>query len=337
MDFIGGKFLLKWISGNRSLDILVFHLSGLIGLAFYMLLKQNNLLLIFYIFLITQLFDAGHNYITIWRTFIKRVNLMERFNYFLLFLFCFLIILFWLIFRLPEFWTFFLYFTFFHHIRQYYGICRWYQKLNNRYCIFSNLFLYSLTIFPFILFHFRNIPKIINYPKISLFQFPDKNLFFVGLIIYFLIFLAWVFHEIRLSANRNWEINRFLSICMPGLLHFICFIFCTDLLKILLPLFLVHGISYIFIMGITLKKLENGKIPYLLLVSISAIFFGLSDYLYRFYVLQENYTYLTLGNGFNFVLLALITTPALFHYFADGLLWTGKNKDMKMLFSKEIS
>jgi len=90
-------------------------------------------------------------------------------------------------------------------------------------------------------------------------------------------------------------------------------------------------------MGITLKKLENGKIPYLLLVSISAIFFGLSDYLYRFYVLQENYTYLTLGNGFNFVLLALITTPALFHYFADGLLWTGKNKDMKMLFSKEIS
>jgi hypothetical protein len=325
-----------WISGNRNIDILIFHLSGLLGLALYMLFKQNNLALIFYGFLIIQLFDAGHNYVTVWRTFIKRVNNLERFNYFLLFLFCFLIILFWLTLRIPEFWTFFLYFTFFHHIRQYYGICRWYQKLNNRYCKISNLFLYSLTIIPFILFHFRNLPKITNYSKISLFQFPSQNIFFGGLAIYFLIFLAWIFHEINILKNNKWEINRFLSILMPVVLHFICFLICKDILQILLPLFLVHGLSYLFITGITLEKLENKKHAFLPIIFITALIFGFADYLYRILILHENYNYLTLGKPFDFIILALITTPALFHYFTDGLLWTGKNKDMKMIFSEEI-
>jgi len=324
-----------WISGNRNIDILVFHLSGLIGLVFFILIGQNNLSFILYGFLITQFLDAGHNYITAWRTFILRVNLWERINYFLLFLFCFLIILLWVYLKIPEFWTFFLYFTFLHHIRQYYGICRWYQKLNNRHCNISNFFLYSLTIFPFILFHFRNLPEITNYSKISLFQFPSQNIFFGGLLIYALIFLAWVFHEIKLFKNGNWEINRFLSIFMPGLLHFICFIICQDFLQIIFPLFLVHGLSYIFVMGITLEKLENKKFPFLAIVFISSLIFGSADYLYRFFVLHENYNYLVFGNSFNFILLAIITTPALFHYFADGLLWTGKNKDMKVVFSRE--
>jgi len=324
-----------WISGSRKLDIGILGFSGLIGLFLYEIVKGNTLALIIYGFILTQFFDAGHNYVTFWRTFFKRATSKDKIYFLLLFLFCFLVIYSWLALKIPYFWAFFLYFTFFHHIRQYYGISRWYQKLNNRSCPKSNFFLYALTISPFILFHFRNFPTITNFPKVDLFKYPDPQLFKIGIFAYAIILIGWIIHEYTLYSNGKREFNRFLSIFMPGLLHFIIFLLASDFLQILFPLFLVHGLSYIFLMGITLDKLEFKKGHFIPLVAGSAVLFGLADYLYRHFILHENYGYLIGKSNFDILILALITTPAIFHYFSDGVIWTGQNADMRLLFTRE--
>lgn len=319
-----------WILGSYKKDLLIFHLSGFFVLFSYLLFKNDAFFTFIWSFIFFQIIDVGHNYITFWRTLFKKEN---NSFYWSVFGGCFLFISTWLFLGIPYYWTFALYFIVWHHIRQFYGINRWYQKLNNRFCKSSNYFLYLLTFGPFIVFHFRNFPP---NPDINrqLFTYPQPTIFKLGLIICSLLFISWVLGEIRLYLKGEWELNRFLAIGIPATLHFYCFLFAKNYLSIFFPLLAVHGLSYLAIMSNSLFKL-NPKRPvyfYLIFVTISIFLFGFGDYLYKENIIKKLFYYDQNDNLLYPFLLALTGTASLFHCLIDGFLWTNKNPDAKKIF-----
>jgi len=326
-----------WILGSFKKDLSVFHLSGIFVLICYLIFKENTLFLAIWSFIFFQIVDVGHNYITFWRTLFKKGNDPEIRFYWMSFGGSFLFISTWLFLGIPYYWTFALYFIVYHHIRQFYGVNRWYQRLNNRYCKRSNYFLYLLTAFPFLVFHFRKFPPNPDANR-QLFTYPSETLFNLGMIFCFYIFILWIIHEIKLYRQGIREMNRFLSIAIPAILHLFCFLFAPNYLSIFFPLLTIHGLTYFAIMGKSLKALNPKKsLGYIIfIVGLSLIAFGISDYLYKGLVVRRLLAYGNSQNVLFTLLLALTGTASLFHCFIDGFIWKRKNHDAKVIIKPSI-
>jgi hypothetical protein len=321
-----------WILGSFKRDLSIFHFSGIFALLFYLIFKENLLFVVIWSFVFFQIVDVGHNYITFWRTLFKKVDDPDSKFYWLILGGSFLLISIWLLLEIPYYWTFALYFIVWHHIRQLYGINRWYQRLNNRFCKFSNHFLYLLTFGPFITFHFRKFPPNPDLNR-QLFTLQNETIFHIGVILCFLILIFWILHEIKLYRSGIHELNRFLSLAVPISLHFYCFLFSKTYLSIFFPLLTIHGLSYMAIMGKSLNILNPKKSLgyFMALVSLSLIAFGICDYLYDDLVIKK-----LMLNGYpkNYLftlLIALTGTASLFHCIADGILWTRNNPEAKKI------
>ncbi|MAZ47448.1 MAG: hypothetical protein CME65_02730 [Halobacteriovoraceae bacterium] len=71
-----------------------------------------------------------------------------------------------------------IYFTFFHYLRQNYGILKWYELKNNQYLKMATWFIYLSNLIPFIGMHFRDNLKVFYYTGSDLFLYPEKKYFF---------------------------------------------------------------------------------------------------------------------------------------------------------------
>ncbi|MCX7979178.1 MAG: hypothetical protein N2578_09265, partial [Bdellovibrionaceae bacterium] len=87
----------------------------------------------------------------------------------------------WMALGVPGFWSFVVYFTIFHHGRQFYGILRWYMGLNRRADRYSEWFLYLLTCIPLIFFHFRPIKPFSIYGGSDNFFYPITEIYQMGI------------------------------------------------------------------------------------------------------------------------------------------------------------
>lgn len=324
-----------WILGSFLKDFLGFYGFAFIAIAYFTLTSPNPTTFAIIFFLLPTLIDTGHVYLSFWRVIWK--PLKEKWLYMLLFFLVFLASFLWMIFKSPGFWSLLLYFTIYHHIRQYYGITRWYQKKNSRFCQLTNFFLYTLTLLPVVAFHFRNV-SISLYSKEDLFVFPSPYLYTITKNLYFLFLFLYLFFEIYIYFNVKKEINRISSIIFPALLHGICFLKGDNISTIIFPLLITHGLSYFWIIALNIKKtspiktFQSWKTALFASCFIMLIGGGLESLLD---LAVNDYDYLSKNSDLHkSILLAFIVTPNLWHYIVDGIVWKSKDSDAALLYSK---
>ena len=118
-----------WILRKQNLDLSFILLPGIVGIILSLILKENSIPYVVYAFIALIIIDAGHVYITAWRTIFRKEERQSNNTYWLTPVATVILVFIWLKFQIPGFWSFIVYFTLFHHMRQFYGILRGYQKL----------------------------------------------------------------------------------------------------------------------------------------------------------------------------------------------------------------
>jgi hypothetical protein len=268
--------------------------------------------------------DSGHAYATIFRSHLHQPR-HEALKSTKIFVICFATLL------LGFFWhpanteLAVLYFTAFHHIRQFQGIHVLYGKREGSQTSLSNWLLLFLTAIPVILFHFRpgEIPSILW--GIDLPRHPSSLVFWFGFWIWFVVFAVWLIRDLWRLGLAICRSNLLLSFYFPILLHCYCFFVSSNLITTLGPLLLVHGLTYLLLLG----KVKAGKTPFYWILAV-AVSGGLLNLTF------ESRSGIPPGswNATIAFLAAALLAPQLWHYIMDGLVWKRSNPEYARFLSK---
>ncbi len=325
-----------WILGNARRELFGFYGPALMIMASYPWWKNHpwQTALIFFAAIMV---DSSHVYATAWRTWFDKSEMKRARRLHFLLLFGLLALGFlWCFFGLAGFWTFVLYLTVFHHIRQYYGVYRWSLSLNKERGPHAEKELYALTILPFIGYHFR--PDVIYqgfFIRQDMWRFPEQTLVYV---VWFLTAIALISLALKVVQNfrqKTLSLPLLTTVLIPGCVHIFCFLISQNYFLTLLPIVAIHGMTYYHLSALAQTRLRSGfwqrpKIA-LMIVMFSAIALGLLETWFT-----EEYIDLADSRNYadNFLLAlgaAFITTPALYHYVADGFLWKRTHPDFKKI------
>lgn len=253
---------MQWILHSWKREFFWLYIPGpltfVLGYVLPVHLKPSTLFLI-YAFLIRDFIDSGHIYATLWRTYLDPEERVRSKIYWiapLAFLSLFFV---WIYFQMPYLATFFAYATIYHNCRQFYGISKWYQRLNNSYRKFSDFFLYVNCFMPVVLAHFRtDYVSTIFYTKSTFLLYPDQNLYDTLKLLYLAVLFCWFLFEVQLYLlNKNFELNRILSVALPSLVYGLSFTFGRSIPEILPPLVISHGLGYFAMTSLSLTKKKD--------------------------------------------------------------------------------
>lgn len=332
----------KWILGNLGKDFLGILLPGFVGivLSFVLFGLQNDSDRTWFTigsFVIFGVIDAGHVYLTMWRTWLYEVEWKSSFLNWLVPSSIALIMAMWIYFGVPYLWRFTLYFTVYHHIRQFYGIQKWYQHLYKRSCRWSSFFLYALTILPFVLLHFRQAVIDGYYTKGDLFIFENREIYNWLWAVYIFFLVWWLSFEVHLFFKVGFEGSRVLQLSTTVILCGSCFLLSKNNLEVVVPLMISHGVSYLALMELSLKRLKFPPVwgirsPMILLL-LTALILGGGTFWMEYEVLDINNRYLneSVESSSKF-LLALYFVPLYSHYIFDSFIWKKNHRDGKLIY-----
>lgn len=266
--------------------------------------------------------DSGHIYLTIYRASLERTNNFMEKKYIITPIIIFSGLFFWKLFKAPYLWSFIVYITVFHNLRQFFGINRWYQHINNNKNPRLDKYVYSICCLSFLGFHFRSDVKIVYYTKSDIFLFPNsslENYIKLCLAVLFL-FLAKDIYKLWKNKVSLAQIN---SVVLPTVLYAVSLLYGKNELQILGSIILSHAITYIAVVykSLSIKNFLNlNKKTLALLMLCTAGLFGL----FEFY-LEENY----IDHNSNTLTMSLLTavylTPLLSHFIFDSWLWKKSN------------
>lgn len=327
----------RWIFGKPSLDLAFLYAGGVAAFLFVWTVTPASTGIWAWVGLASlAAIDTGHMYTTIWRTHLRREEFLSTPLYWAFPLAVFLVSLVWIVSRLPYLLTVILYLTIYHHMRQYYGVVRWYEKLNARYCRPTHFFIHALFLLPLLAAHFREsgVKHIFNTGDLLL--YPDPVYFGIVTGMYLVVLTLWAGFEARLWARGVREPNRLLAVAVPMTFAGVGCFFGKNTMQIILPLVLTHGIGYFALLGLSLHRLEPKRYrTFLLPTALVALSAGVMGY----FVLwaEENYLdadYSTIALSFNDAcLMALLLVPTVSHYMFDAWIWTGKHREARKVFS----
>ncbi len=287
------------------------------------------LALVAYVFI-----DSGHAYATAFRTYFKKNIVFSSPLYLSVPLLCFLIFFSWAYLGVPYLWSFVLYATFYHNTRQHYGILKWYEKINHSIPN-SGLFLYALTVLPFIGFHFKSFRYSGIYHEKEFFFYPDQTLFLIFLGLNALTLFTFFSYSLRLHKQGQLQSPVFFSILFPGLVNFCCFSLGTTVDQVLVPMVAIHGIAYFFLTARVLERTSNRKLSLWLLiipvVVVSAVF-GFLEYLTQINFVKSAASFEYRGDWGTSLAVSLVVTPLMTHYFLDAVIWRKKDPEFAKVF-----
>lgn len=320
-----------WILGSFYLDALFLILPAVVSLSLLLFgMAQNST---FYIILGTVIIDSGHVYTTIWRTLLHAEERKSSLMYIFVPIGVAVFFFTWAALSLPYLWSFVLYATIHHNIRQFYGVTRWYQSLNRRYSPWNTFFFYALTILPFIAFHFR--PEAITgfYTPHDLVLWPNANVFLWLVRLYAIGLLAWVIYEVSLRAKGLHEFNRVTSMLTAFATYGITFYFGQSSMQILLPLVLTHGIAYFGLISLALQRTRKSAFSYwpkaLVIVLGTAIFCGwLESYIEGHWIRFESIQISLLEA----LIIGLYLIPLFSHFIFDAFIWRKGHREGQLIY-----
>ncbi len=321
-----------WIFNSPTLELGFIYIPGLLGITLGVLFPELGNTSFLYALLATSLIDSGHVYTTLWRTYFHKRELISSKRYVIFPILSFLLFFVWNISSLPGLWKFVVYSTLFHHVRQVYGLSKWYQSLNKRSDKKSDFFLYALSILPIITYHFRPGAIAQYNTTYDLFLFPNIIIARVLMMLFFGILLGWIYYESSLWKNGVREINRVTSVAYPTFIFSYCFFIGETLTQVLFPLLFIHGISYMGIMGIALKRSQKLKFSSfskgIFVVIFTATIFGIFETW-----IEQNLIDLSNQSFLNSLLIGVYLTPLFCHYYFDSVIWKKGHRESKEILT----
>ena len=323
-----------WILGSIRKEMLFLYLPGMVSVLVAILFPNLGETSILYALLATALIDSGHVYTTVWRTFFHPDELRSSKLYFIVPVVAFVLFSSWQILGLKGLWSFVVYATLFHHVRQVYGLSKWYQALNKRTDRISDYFLYALAILPMVTYHFR--PEVPNnyYGLNDLFLFPDLNVVKAFYFIYACVLSSWIIYEMRNWNKGTKEINRILSVAFPSLVYGYCFFVGRSISQVLFPLLFIHGVAYFGILSQTLHRTQAKRfrnfMASLIVVIMTAVIFGLGEFWMENNIISAE----TSTEFWPGLLIGLWLTPLFCHYFFDALIWKRNHRESAALLGR---
>ncbi|MBI4346593.1 MAG: hypothetical protein HY553_07040 [Elusimicrobia bacterium] len=333
---------MRWILGSGTLDFLWILGPGLLAAPLLFGLPGASVLLTVLGFLIYVVVDTGHVYTTFWRTYFRGEERRSSPMYWAVPVGIVLIMAPWFALGLPHAWAFVVYATMYHHFRQYYGMLRWYERLNGRPCRTSQLFLYALTVFPFLLMHLRpdeRLRELSLYVQGDVFLRPSPALWTAGLWLLAALWGGWLAFEAALWMKGTREPNRLLAVLCPSALACLCFLRGSTAATLILPMLVNHGVPYFAVMTLSLRRLDPRRYRSAgftaLLIVASAAAFGFGEWLYETNAIEVSNRYQAerIGAGQS-LLLGLYLVPLFCHYVFDAFLWTGRHREAKTVYGR---
>ncbi len=304
---------MPWILGSTYKDIAAFYIAPF-TLVLISVIAPEWLWWPALGFLVYQWFDVGHAFPTMFRV-APRWGSSRMFT-FLPPLLIFTAIALGMAFSMRWTLVAVVYLTVFHHVRQFYGISRWYQYLNGRMDAWSGRWLYLLTLLPAVLVHFRSDLQSSRFTWAQLPHFENPEAELILKLSMAIAWLGWgIFEWMRLHRIGP-ELNRTLSVLLPSLLHFWCFTKAPTIEALLFPLLTIHALTYYFVVHEKSERRTPWNLPAL---------FG-AGLLGGVCVLLFEETAGKMRPGFYPVLLlSLALTPTIWHYVIDGFIWRKKD------------
>jgi hypothetical protein len=326
---------MRWILGSPLKEFLYIYLPAIIGIMIAVVYPQLGETSVFYALLAMALIDSGHVYTTFWRTFFYPKEMRSHSRYWIAPVLIFMILSTAFFLEVSWFWKFVVYATLFHHLRQVYGLSRWYQSLNGRQDKVSDFFLYALSLLPMLIYHFRSGLKAYYYSEADLFFFPNQTLQNLFLVVDLLIFCAWILYEIRLYKKGLSEWNRVLSVAYPTLVYGYCFLVGQTITQVLFPLLFMHGIAYIALMAQTLHRTRQERFTsftYATFVMVgTAVILGLNESWWEENQLNFHLSGTTFTQS---LMIGLYLTPLFCHYVFDAWIWKKSHHESKMIYAQ---
>jgi hypothetical protein len=339
-----------WIFKSHWQDFIKLYLPGILGVLLLEFLNPGDEVPVAFYFFVFYFLDAGHVYTTLWRTMFNPTEFKREPLTWQVPLVILLLTTIWLLLKIPYFWSFVVYYTFYHNLRQGWGIIRWYEKINQRFDR-NELIYYALTVIPLIMFHFRVLPfKVTYYSETDFFFNPQLEpfsldigmmtltfynwVYFSLLLLYLGVWLGWMGREIATyRKNHSWELNRLLAMVYFFAVYAYSFIFSNTTVEVLAILILSHGFPYIFIMSKHLTNKEWSLKKVLLALGI-LLFFGTSvNYVLEEYYLTQIFYYTkTDPPWWEYLVAILYIVPTLSHFTWDIYLWKRIHPDVGNLY-----
>lgn len=314
----------SWIFGSVRKDFLFLYMSSFIG--YIAIVFEGSLQTAAIVLAIAGFFEAVHIYSTSWRIYFNPVEFKRNWLYWGYPVIFFTTFCAWFYFNIPHLVLVNFFVTFYHNYRQFYGINKWYQKINQ-----DNDRLFDYAIYAVIV-----PPSILLVARGGLFPFLPASLVASAHSIYSILIALIFSWEIYQFAFKNAKVYRLFVLTLGLIIYGINMV--TDNAPIAIAqLAFSHSIAYMGIMALTTQRLNlMPSKSFLVSVSIITITSILLLYIFR--------DFLTLGVKQVFSLkeeTALIfymifhNTWGYSHYFIDAYLWRGKHPDAKTVYSAQ--
>ena len=328
-----------WILGSCRRDLAFLVLPGFVGVALGWALPAETLALSAYLLLVTAVVDSGHVYTTWLRTYAnagERQHLLYKIvpptvaATFAL----------WFFLGVGGLWTFVVYATAFHHVRQFFGVSRWYQKLEGNFRPATGRFLYALTLLPLFSYHFRPGATAEFYSEQDLWLHPHEGIYLAFRGAFLIALAGWLIYEVTLFAReRRVEWGRVLSVGGPAGMYAAAFFWGRTPAQVLIPLMLAHGVGYFGMMSLGLVRTRPNVYPAwgkaMLWVLGFAVVFGSLEGLAENFVIDFDSTYPYRPRGIGEALfIGLYLVPLFTHFILDAFIWRGTHREAKALYSE---
>jgi len=308
------------ISGK--VDILLMSLFPILIFGMLKFSGEDNLITFVAVLLISVILDNGHVYFTYSR--IAKEFQKAKVFFVAVPIIIFLTFLTWQYFKIPYFYSFVVYATLFHFIRQAYGINRWYMLSEKGNKLIIDFIMYSLMITPLIALHFRSDLHIALYDYDDFFIYTSNDYLAKIICINLALLATWFIYE--LVNIKQFNKQRFIFMSSTAILFSFIGYFANNEIEVIIPFMSAHGLQYLLLSA----KFENEqhKINFkkilILLVFIGAVFGGLDTYAQGSLEEDMNNIYMFSDDVLSKVLIALLFVPLVSHYIYDMKIWTKK-------------
>ncbi len=325
---------MRWIFGSLRRDLLFLALPGFVSLSIALTgaLQEN----VIYYFFALAFADSGHIYTTLWRTYAHPAERQRSMMYLWVPVGVTLTFFAWSYFRIPFMWSFVVYATIHHNLKQFYGITKWYEVINRRTVKWSGGFAKALMIIPVVFYHFRSTSVEGFYASGDTLLYPNRFLLNVSLLIYAAVILAWIGCEIREWQRGFRDYNRIGAIAFCAALYGGAFGFGTSVPQVLYPLVIAHGTGYMALMALAVRrtrplKFSDFKINLFIMAS-TAMAFGLLEHLVeRREIVFEGATTSALQS----LIIGLYLIPLFSHFIFDRYLWRKNHWESRLVYELE--
>jgi hypothetical protein len=291
--------------------------------------------------------DNGHVYSTIWRTYFNPSEFQKNKFYIWFPAICFTAIIITTQFVLNLFWSFVIYFTIYHNLRQLYGFYRWYGAINNFKDKIMNFFFYAICLCPVLIVHVDKQKYLITfYGPNDIILFENLFLFRIFWSIYILLMCSFIGYVCYFKVKQKGIPNNQLFFMIASfILYNQAFLDGTTMIQIIGPLAFSHGIAYFGSIALCLEQIKgqsnkiskfgtilfnNGLVWTIFFICLTSLILGYSDQIYSDLVIDFG------DDDPNFVesiLVALWITPLFSHYYFDSKIWRHTNPDFKDLLN----